>query len=128
MKILIPETPQSNSYVTSLIQAYQKAGCTVICGEANFYFTDFVPDVLHIQWPESLVLNRDFGMGSHLRTRFFDRIDWFKAQGTHYQSHINAVLEAAKNITETAESMITLTESLLFLAKPDLKPEFGAVN
>ncbi|MCD6159166.1 MAG: HAMP domain-containing histidine kinase [Kosmotoga sp.] len=40
----------------------------------------------------------------------------------------DVVLEAAKNITETAESMITLTESLLFLAKPDLKPEFSAVN
>lgn len=38
------------------------------------------------------------------------------------------VSEAAKNITEIAESMITLTESLLFLAKPDLKPEFSAVN
>ncbi|AKI98272.1 hypothetical protein IX53_05075 [Kosmotoga pacifica] len=38
------------------------------------------------------------------------------------------VLEAAKNITETAEGMITMTESLLFLAKPDLKPELNPVN
>ncbi len=54
MTILLTENPGYNSYINSLIIAYQKAGHTVICGSNNFFWSDFKPDILHIHWPERL--------------------------------------------------------------------------
>ena len=54
MNILITESPSENGYIESLIQAYSKAGHTVICDAYNFYFSNFKPDILHIHWPERL--------------------------------------------------------------------------
>ena len=54
MNILIADNPGLNSYVTSLIEAYKKADINVICGLHNFFYSNFIPDILHIQWPEKL--------------------------------------------------------------------------
>lgn len=54
MTILIADNPGTNSYLTSLIDAYKKAGLEVICGLHNFFYSNLVPDVLHIQWPEKI--------------------------------------------------------------------------
>lgn len=54
MTILIADQPGTNSYLSSLINAYKNAGMTVICGVHNFFYSNFLPDVLHLQWPEKL--------------------------------------------------------------------------
>ena len=54
MLIFVTENPQSNSYTASLIKAYQERGQTVICDPHNFFFSDLIPDILHIHWPERL--------------------------------------------------------------------------
>jgi hypothetical protein len=52
--IIGPDQPGTNSNVESLMEAYKKAGHNVICGERNFFYSNFIPDLLHIQWPEKL--------------------------------------------------------------------------
>lgn len=54
MDILITERPSENGYIESLIKAYSRAGNTVICDASNFFYSNHVPDVLHIHWPERL--------------------------------------------------------------------------
>lgn len=54
MNILITESPSENGYIESLINAYTRAGHTVICDANNFFFSNFRPDILHIHWPERL--------------------------------------------------------------------------
>lgn len=54
MNILTTEKPGFNSYITSLIKTYIKIGHTVVCGGSNFFESNFVPDILHIHWPDRL--------------------------------------------------------------------------
>jgi|GEM_PF-1584554 len=54
MTILITDQPGTNTYLTALIKAYKSAGITVICGLHNFFYSNLIPDILHIQWPEKL--------------------------------------------------------------------------
>lgn len=54
MTVLITDQPGTNSYLTSLINAYKEKGLKVICGSRNFFYSNIVPDFLHIQWPEKL--------------------------------------------------------------------------
>ncbi len=43
-----------NEYVKLLANAYQKNGHRVIFGAQNFLYSDYVPDFVHIQWPEAI--------------------------------------------------------------------------
>ena len=54
MKVLITDSGIRNPYVHSLINAYQRTGCEVVAGVADFYLSNFRADLLHVQWPESL--------------------------------------------------------------------------
>ena len=54
MTILVADNIETNSYVTSLVEAYKKTGHQVLCGLHNFFYSNFKPDMLHIQWPEKL--------------------------------------------------------------------------
>lgn len=54
MTILITDQPGTNSNITSLIEAYKKAGYNIICGVHNFFYSNLVPDIVHIQWPEKI--------------------------------------------------------------------------
>jgi len=54
MLILLAEFPQGNSYNTSLIKAYEEQGQTVVCDHTNFFYSNIIPDMVHVQWPERL--------------------------------------------------------------------------
>ncbi|HVO73648.1 MAG TPA: hypothetical protein VMT35_06470 [Ignavibacteriaceae bacterium] len=54
MLILVAENPQSNSYTSSLLNAYQSIGHTVVCDPHNFFYSNLIPEILHIHWPERL--------------------------------------------------------------------------
>ncbi|MBV2245687.1 MAG: hypothetical protein KUL83_00855 [Lentimicrobium sp.] len=55
MNILICENyHHPNQYISLLADAYEKQGHTVLFGPQNFFYSGFVPDIVHIQWPESL--------------------------------------------------------------------------
>lgn len=55
MKILLVEQfNEANQYIEELHSAYQGQGHEVILGVQNFLFSDFVPDMVHIQWPEAI--------------------------------------------------------------------------
>lgn len=55
MIVQVSECPGSNSYILSLIEAYKKLGLTAFCGKHNFFYSNIVPDILHIHWPEMLI-------------------------------------------------------------------------
>lgn len=44
----------TNEYIQLLADAYIKKGIQVIFEEQNFLFSNFIPDIIHIQWPESI--------------------------------------------------------------------------
>ena len=44
----------TNEYVELLADAYIRQNIQVIFEEQNFLFSNFVPDIVHIQWPESI--------------------------------------------------------------------------
>jgi len=55
MNILIPDRiGEFNLYTKHLATAYQNIGHCVIYDVQNFLFSDFLPDFVHIQWPESI--------------------------------------------------------------------------
>lgn len=84
MKIQLTENINpANDYTELLVNEYISQGHTVLLGVQNFYYSNFVPDILHIQWPEAmyrwrhtLKLNKD---GIRL---FKNRLKWFKKNGT----------------------------------------------
>jgi len=80
MTILIADEPVTNSYVTSLIEEYKKQGIKIICGSRNFFHTNFVPDVLHIQWPEKVYNTYPFSAlpEKEKAERIEERLKWFK--------------------------------------------------
>jgi hypothetical protein len=55
MNILIVERVNiENQYVESLANAYQAKGHSVIFDVQNFLFSEFIPDIVHIHWPEAI--------------------------------------------------------------------------
>lgn len=55
MKILLcANIGKTNQYIEEISKAYQKQGHDVIFGSKNFFFSNFIPDIVHIQWPEAL--------------------------------------------------------------------------
>jgi beta-1,4-mannosyltransferase len=84
MKILVTDNPTpDNDYIESLISAYLRAGQDVTTGADEFFFSDSIPDVLHIHWPESLYRWRaPKGMSSDRVSRMIvERLDWYKDNG-----------------------------------------------
>lgn len=84
MIVQITENPGYNSYIGSLIEAYKIAGHTVVCGPNNFFYSNLVPDVLHIHWPERLY--RWFVMrkkDEELQYEWIkERLNWYKNNNT----------------------------------------------
>ncbi len=83
MTVLLTENPGYNSYINSLIVAYQKAGLEVICGNNNFFWSNIKPDILHIHWPERLykwyVLKKD---DEQQFNEIKKRLEWYKQNGS----------------------------------------------
>ena len=84
MKVQIAENINpANDYTELVARAYKDAGCEVVLGVSNFYSSNYVPDLLHIQWPEALYIWRhrlpNTKGGLSILT---DRVDWYRSQGT----------------------------------------------
>lgn len=82
MKILLVGVYQYNDYSYLVAQAYQQAGHEVFTGPYNFYYGNLVPDVLHIQWPESLYKwDFDLSLVAEGLVLLEQRLRWFKERG-----------------------------------------------
>lgn len=81
MKILIPHDDVINGYIPSLVKGYQNAQCEVVVGKANFYLSDYNPDIVHIHWPEYLYDEEcvPFDKPDDIIRK---RIKWHKEHGT----------------------------------------------
>lgn len=101
MNILLTEKPSLNGYIESLLGAYQRAGHAVICDPSNFLYSNFVPDVLHIHWPERITYWHQAlqGMSAAQQVaKAVERLAWYKARGTKIVQTIhNLVPHAAVN-------------------------------
>lgn len=85
MNILLTEKPSLNGYIESLLHAYQRAGHAVICDPSNFLYSDFVPDVLHIHWPERITYWHQALQSLSAEqqvAKAAERLAWYKARGT----------------------------------------------
>jgi hypothetical protein len=83
MKILLTDSPSLNGYIESLINAYSRAGHSVTSGANDFFYSDCIPDILHIHWPESLYLwHAPEGVNKDVVCRMMaERLAWFKSHG-----------------------------------------------
>lgn len=113
MNILLTEKPSLNGYVESLLRAYQRAGHTVICDPSNFLYSNFVPDVLHVHWPERLSYWHQSlqGLGADEQVaRASERLAWYKAQGTRIVQTIHNLVPhvAASNTDADAALAVCL--------------------
>ena len=81
MRILITEQDIQNTYIQSLIEAYKTAGCEVVFGPVDFYLSNYIPDILHIQWPETLYRG-DYSLLGNTYDAISERIKWYKKNGS----------------------------------------------
>lgn len=73
----------TNEYIQLLADAYIKKDIQVIFEEQNFLFSSFIPDIIHIQWPESIYRwKRLISMDSSGLKLLDDRIKWYKKNNT----------------------------------------------
>lgn len=73
----------TNKYVELLADAYMQEGIQVIFEEHNFLFSNFVPDIIHIQWPEAIYRARKLiSMDSDGLETLKRRLEWFKKNKT----------------------------------------------
>ena len=84
MNILITERPSENGYIESLINAYLRASHTVVCDVSNFFYSNYVPDILHIHWPESLYqwCSIEAVNEIEMQESIEERLLWYKRNGT----------------------------------------------
>jgi hypothetical protein len=76
---LCAEISKTNQYVELLTEAYQNSGHNVILDVNNFFFSKFLPDCIHIQWPESLYKwNNLFQNDDYLLELIKNRLFYFK--------------------------------------------------
>ncbi|MEA2019861.1 MAG: hypothetical protein U9N59_15625 [Campylobacterota bacterium] len=73
----------SNDYIQLVADAYIRAGYNVIFEEQNFMFSNFVPDVLHIQWPEAIYRwKKIISMNDTGLKQVQSRLQWYKNNNT----------------------------------------------
>jgi hypothetical protein len=83
VNILITEKPnQANSYIDSLANAYKKNGNFIIFTPDNFYYSNFIPHVIHINWPESLYKWQFKSFKKDVVGFISERLDFFKNSGS----------------------------------------------
>lgn len=83
MKILLcAEYSESNDYIRLLSEAYRSAGHSVVLGPLNFFHTESVPDIVHLQWPEQFYkTNRYLSTDQAALEILSSRLEWFRSQG-----------------------------------------------
>ncbi|MEW6552568.1 MAG: hypothetical protein AB1389_10620 [Campylobacterota bacterium] len=73
----------TNEYVELLADEYMKKGIQVIFEEQNFLYSNFIPDIIHIQWPESIYRwKKLLQMDTEGLKLLENRINWYKQNKT----------------------------------------------
>jgi len=82
MVVLLVGTYQkfnTNEYIKYVADAYMKNGIQVIFEEQNFMFSNFIPDIVHIQWPEALYRWKNlFTQDDNGLEKQKNRLIWYK--------------------------------------------------
>lgn len=93
MNILLCERiNEANQYVEELAKAYQGRGHKVIFDVQNFLYSDFLPDLVHIQWPEAIY---------HWRHKLHandEILDLFRRRFVYYSQNKVPIAYTAHNI------------------------------
>ncbi|TVQ66802.1 MAG: hypothetical protein EA360_04785 [Balneolaceae bacterium] len=93
MNILITERINaSNQYIELLASAYQTQGHQVIFDVQNFLFSDFLPDFIHIHWPEALYKWR------HQLKQNQDSTDLIRSRLNYFKTHHVPIAYTAHNL------------------------------
>jgi len=50
--LIVERINDANEYTKLLAEAYKTAGLSVIFDVQNFLYSNHVPDIVHVQWPE----------------------------------------------------------------------------
>lgn len=80
--VLLPHRPHGNIYVRELGRGYASLGVTPLYGSTNVFESDFVPDLLHLHWPEEVYRAPQEGPLSQRIDRFLFRLNWLHDRGT----------------------------------------------
>ncbi|MGM0641875.1 MAG: hypothetical protein ACQESN_10675 [Thermotogota bacterium] len=73
----------TNEYLELLADAYIKEGVEILFSEQNFLFSNFIPDAVHIQWPESMYRwQKLFSMDEKGLKFLEDRLTFYKKNKT----------------------------------------------
>lgn len=71
-----------NDYIRLLAEAYKESGHEVVLGPENLLYSNFVPDIVHLHWPEQFYKTNHFlSVGESSLSFLRDRLDWFRSQG-----------------------------------------------
>ena len=138
MKIQIVEHPGSNTYISSLMLAYERLGHILVCNHNNFFYSNFIPDILHIHWPDRLYM---WGFPLTGKPHYeiikiiTERLKWYKSVGSiivytshdlkpHHSEHqeldkniFNLIISFSDLIIHHCEASIALLNDLYPLAK-----------
>ncbi len=80
-KVLLPHRLFGNIYVQELGRAYRELGCEIVYGPENFFESNYIPHIVHLNWPEEVA--RGFGAGTpdvRIR-RFLSRLEQLRDDG-----------------------------------------------
>jgi len=80
--VLLPHRALRNIYVRELAHGYASLGVQPIHGPENLFESDFVPDLLHLHWPEEVYRAPQEGSLDCRISRFLDRLDRLRDHGT----------------------------------------------
>jgi len=83
MQVLICERLSGpNEYIANLAAAYSAAGHTTVTDVENFLFSSFMPDVVHLHWPEAIYSWRHRLPRDDASLALIDeRLSWYRRQG-----------------------------------------------
>jgi beta-1,4-mannosyltransferase len=98
--VLLPHRGLRNIYVRELGRAYLSLGVNPLFGPVNLFESDFVPDLLHLHWPEEVYRSLQEGALEHRVERLLDRLDRLRADGTRIAWTVHNVVP---HETATAE-------------------------
>ncbi len=88
--LIVEEYNDANDYVRLLAEAYQDAGHKVMLGIQNFLFTNVVPDIVHVHWPEAIYRWRfKLPFTDQSVRQIAQRLSWYKGMGSKvvYTAH-----------------------------------------
>ena len=80
--VLLPHRAMRNIYVRELGRAYASLGFEPLFGQATFFESDFVPDLLHLHWPEEAYRAPQEGTLGERVDCFLERLDRLREMGT----------------------------------------------